>query len=268
MGSFARSWSLMKSSFAVLKKDKELAILPVISGVLLLGVCASFFFGLDLVHRDLDRMEPSTLLPLFAFYVVSYTIGFFFQAALVAGALERLSGGDPTLGSSLAAAGRRFGAIALWGVFAATVGMLLRAISERSGLLGKLVVGLAGIAWSLATFFMVPVLVMEKHPVGASFKRSTALFKATWGETVVGSGGLGLFTILAMLAVGGVVALLAVAHLVIPAIVVGALGLIALLVVTSSLSGIYLASLYRFATTGETSAEFDREALSGAFRTK
>ena len=268
MGTFGRSWSLMKSSFAVLQRDKELAILPVISGLCLLAVSASFFFGMDVMHRDMERMTASNLVPLFAFYVITYTIGFFFQAALVAGALERLNGGDPTLGSALRAASRRFGAIALWGVFAATVGMLLRALSERSGLAGKIVVALVGVAWSLATFFMVPVLVMENEPIGGSFRRSWALFKKTWGETVVGNGGLGLFNLFCFLALVLVVGLLFAAHLVLPAIVIGAVGLIALMVISSSLSGIYLASLYRFATTGQVADGFDREALAGAFRKK
>ena len=46
------------------------------------------------------------LLALFVFYVVTYTITFFFQAAIIAGASERMAGGDPTLGSALGAAGK------------------------------------------------------------------------------------------------------------------------------------------------------------------
>jgi hypothetical protein len=258
----------MKRSWTVLKQDKELAVLPVISGVLLLGVAASFAFGMDLFHRDIDRMEAGNLLPLFGFYVVSYTVGFFFQAALVAGALERLNGGDPTLGSALRAAGKRFGAILMWGVFAGTVGMLLRAVQERSGIVGKIVAGLIGVAWSLATFFMVPVLVMEQHPVGESFKRSWALFKQTWGETVVGNGGLGLVTFLAVLVVMAVAALFFAAHLMVFALIALVLGLILVMVVSSALGGIYLASLYRFATTGQVADGFERAALAGAYRPK
>jgi hypothetical protein len=258
----------MQSSWTVLKQDRELMVLPLISGFFLLLITASFVFAMGLFRADVDLLTPGNLLPTFAFYVVSYTVGFYFQAALVAGALQRLNGGDPTVGSALAAANRRFGAIAMWGVFAATVGMLLRAIQERSELVGKILAGLAGVAWSLATFFMVPVLVMENEPVGASFKRSWALFKKTWGETVIGNGGLGLLSVLATLALVAVVYLLFAAGLGVVAVVVAVLGFIGLMLVFSTLNGIYLAALYRFATTGDVAAGFDRNVLADAFGPK
>ncbi len=116
-------------------------------------------------------------IPLLLFYVVTYTIGFFFQAAIVAGASERMNGGDPTVGSALRSASKRFGPLLLWGVIAGTVGLIIRSIEEKSELAGKIVMGLLGVAWSLATYFMVPVLVMEDEPVGSAFKRSWNLFK-------------------------------------------------------------------------------------------
>src|SRR5688500_16563370 len=112
MGRFARSWVLMKSSWSVLQQDRELMILPLISGFVLLVITASFVFGMGLHVTKVELVTPLNLFPLFAFYVVSYTVGFYFPAALVAGALPRLAGGNPTLGSSFAAANRRLGAIA------------------------------------------------------------------------------------------------------------------------------------------------------------
>jgi hypothetical protein len=268
MGRFARSWVLIKSSWAVLKQDKELMILPLVSGLALMAIAASFVFGMGLIDTDTELVTPKNLLPMFAFYVISYTVGFYFQAALVAGALQRLAGGNPTLGSSLGAANRRLGAIAMWGVFAGTVGMLLRVVQERSEIVGKILVGLVGVAWSLATFFMVPILVMENEPVGASFKRSWALFKKTWGETVIGNGGISLISFLAFLAVGLVVYLLAMMGLGLLAVIVAVVGFLGLPLVTSTLSGIYLAALYRFATTGDVAEGFDRDVLASAYRPK
>lgn len=267
MGRIGRSWEMMKSSWGVLKQDKELAILPLISGVVITIVSASFIFGFGL-HKNPDALETENLVPAFLFYVVSYTIAFFFQAALVAGAMQRLNGGDPTIGSSLAAAMRRFPALLLWGVIAGTVGLILRAIEERSEIVGKIVAGLLGVAWSLATFFMVPVLVMEEKPVGASFKHSFAIFKKTWGETVAGNLGMGLIFLLALLPVALVCWLLVSAGLVVPAVIVGLLAFIVVMVVSSALQGIYLASVYRYATSGVMAPGFDREMLLGAFREK
>jgi hypothetical protein len=267
MGRIARSWDIFKRSWAVLKQDKELAILPLISGTLILGIVASFVFGFRL-YEGIDDPGPKEAVIGFVIYVLTYTTAFFFQAALVAGALERLNGGDPTLGSALRAAAQRLPSLLLWGVVAATVGMILRSIQERSELLGKIVIGLVGAAWSLATFFMVPVLVMEREGLGGSFKRSWAIFKQTWGESVAGNLGMGLIFFVAMLALGGIVALLVSMKLVIVGVVVGALGFVALMVMQAALSGIYLASVYRFATTGSVSGGFDRETILAAFREK
>lgn len=268
MGRIARSWELFKASWSVLKTDKELAILPLISGLVMLVVCASFVLGMGLHRGAPDELETRHVLPTLLFYVVSSCVAFFFQAALVAGALERLSGGDPTLGSSLRAAARRLGPILMWGAVAGTVGMLLRAIQERSNALGKIVTGLIGVAWSLATYFMVPVLVMEKRPLGDSFRASWTLFKKTWGESVVGNLGLGLFGFLGFLLVGGLTALLVKVGLTIVAVIFAVVGFVTLMCVLSALSGIWLAAVYRYATTGQVSGGFDREALVGAFRAK
>ena len=57
-------------------------------------------FGLSASH--LPQRGPALYIPLFLFYVVTYAIGIFFQAAIVAGATERMRGGDPTVASALA----------------------------------------------------------------------------------------------------------------------------------------------------------------------
>ena len=273
MGRLGRSIRLMKESYHVLMQDKELLLLPVISGLLVLLVTASFVVPIFLmgdqapVEGEGESSLTWTLLGL-AFYIVTYTIGIFFQAAVVAGANERLSGGDPTLGSALGAAGRHFGSILAWGIVAGTVGMILRAIQERSELLGRIVVGLVGAAWSLATFFVVPVLVLEGVPMGSAFKRSWALFKQTWGEQIGGRIGLGLASLLLVLPLLGICALLWFAGLQIVAVVVGALGLALLAVFFSALQAVFVTVLYRYATTGETVEGFAADDVAGAFKPK
>lgn len=269
MGRIARSWELTRQSYRVLMQDKELLLLPLLSSTIILLVCGSFVFGLGLQEDQiLQSGEVGAILPLLLFYVVSYTIGFFFQAALIAGACQRLAGGDPTLGSALGAAWRRFGAILAWGLVAGTVGLVLRMIQERSELLGKLVAGLLGVVWSLATFFMVPVLVMEEQPLGEAFKRSAALFKKTWGESVAGNFGIGLIGFLVMLplcllgmAVGSAVSPLAGILVAVPMVALAA-------VFFAALQGVFLASVYRFATRGEAPRGFDVDLLATVFKPK
>ena len=265
MTRISRSFQLVGQSYRVLMQDTELMILPLISGALMIGVAASFFFGLGLETRLDDEAKSELFLPGFLFYVVAYAIGIFFQAAIVAGVTERLRGGDPTIGSALAAAGRRIVPILMWAVVAATVGMLLRALQDRAGFIGKIVVGMIGAAWSLATFFVVPVLVLEEEPIGSSFGRSFELFRKTWGESFVGGVTIGVAAICAWVTLIAVVGLLAWAGLGVATFVVGAAGAIFLAVLFTALEGVFVASLYAYATGGTTPDGFDSALLSQAF---
>lgn len=269
MGRLGRSIRLMKESYHVLMKDKELMILPVLSGLVVILVTASFVVPMFLLGDNLDEENTVlwTVLGL-AFYIVTYTVGIFFQAAIVAGANERLSGGDPTLGSALGAAARHIGSIVAWGVVAGTVGMILRSIQERSEVLGRIVAGLVGAAWSLATFFIVPVLVLEGVSMGSAFKRSWELFKQTWGEQIGGRIGLGLAGLVLALPLLGVCALLWWAGLQTVAIVVGILGIALLSVFFAALQAVFVTVLYRYATTGHTAEGFAEDDVAGAFRPK
>ena len=53
----------------------------------------------------------------------------------------------------------------------------LRMISERSGNLGRIVTSLVGLAWNLATYLVVPVLVIEGVGPVEAIKRSAGLLK-------------------------------------------------------------------------------------------
>lgn len=275
-GSISNSWALVKASANVLKLDKELLLFPVMSGVATVLVTASFIAPLA-VTGGLEFFEEGGgyfgYVLAFLFYLVQYTVIFFFNSALVGAALVRMAGGDPTVGDGLAIASKRMGTILGYAAIASTVGMVLRAISERSGLLGRIVVGLVGMAWNLATFLTVPVLVNEDVGPIDAVKRSGALLKQTWGEQVVGNFGLGWAVVLAGISWTFVSVLLVMAGAAtgpvgaVTMIGVAALGYIFLGLVSSALKGIYTAALYRYATTGEAGF-FDEALLGGAFRPK
>ena len=263
MGRIGRSFELVGQSYRVLMQDKELMMLPLISGVMILAVALSFFFGF---RTQIESRDQSLMfVPGFLMYLATYAIGIFFQAAVIAGATERLRGGDPTIGSALAAAGKRAGSILAWAVVAATVGMLLRALQDRAGFIGKIVVGIIGAAWSLATFFVVPVLVLEENSIGESFGRSVELFKKTWGESFVGGATIGIAAFCAWLTLIAVVGLSAWAGLGIVALIIGAIGAMFLAVLFPAIQGVFVASLYQYATAGTAPEGFDRDALSNAF---
>jgi hypothetical protein len=280
MGKFARSWALAKASMEVLRADKELLVFPLVSSVVALVVAASFLlplFGLGLLKAADANGGPTVALYLllFAFYFVQYFVIFFFNTALVGAAMIRLDGGDPTVGAGLRIAAGKWTTILGYAAIAATVGMILRALSERAGFLGRIVVSLLGVAWTLATYLTVPVLVARDVGPIEAVKESAALLGRTWGENLIGQGGIGLVFTLVYVVVGiagvGIVVLLGTQELVAAAIVAACVLVVAFLLIAlvqAALAGIYSAALYRFAVAGDAPAGFDGALLRNAFQRK
>ena len=275
----SRSWQLVKASANVLRQDKELVVFPLVSVAALILVVASFavpVLGFDLLASASARhlSAPAYVLG-FLFYFTQYFVIAYFNTALVGAAMMRLDGGDPTLGDGLRIANRRIVAIAGYALIAATVGMLLRALQQRLGFIGRMVVGLLGAAWSVATFMVVPVLAAtDVGPVDA-VKESARLLRKTWGENVVGQAGMGFvfgFIFFAVIGMGTVLVVGAIAAqsvaLIVAALVVMMLALGITALVHSALAGIYSAALYRYATKGEGMPGFDGDALRLAFAPK
>jgi hypothetical protein len=89
-------------------------------------------------------------------------------------------------------ANSKFVVIFCYAIIAATVGIILRIVQERVGFIGSIITGLIGVAWTLATSMVVPVLVPQ-HNIGPieAVQESAALLKKTWGENIIGNVGIG-----------------------------------------------------------------------------
>ena len=275
----ANSWELVKASAAVLRADKELVLFPVVSAVASILVAITFVVPLvlsgnvDLARADSQGLPVAGYAVAFLFYLVQYFVIFFCNAALVGAALIRLRGGNPTVGDGFRVAFGRADAILSYALVAATVGLVLRSISERGGAISRLVASVFGLAWSLATYLVVPVLVVEGVGPIDAVKRSAGYLRKTWGEQIVGNLGMGLvFTLLAlatlMVGVVGIVAVSATESATLMIIMAGllVLALAAIGLVASALSGIYAAAVYRYAAEGHTGSFFPAELVRNAFR--
>ncbi|MFC1661027.1 DUF6159 family protein [Gemmatimonadota bacterium] len=281
MSKLSNSWALMKASARVLRLDQELLIFPLLSGVATVLVTATFIAPFAVLGGGFGALEnmgedPGYLgyVAGFLYYLVVYSMIFFFNTALVGAAMIRLDGGDPTVADGLNIAFRKLPAILEYAAIAASVGMILRAIEERAGFVGRLVIGLIGLSWTLATYLTVPVLVTRDIGAIDAVKESAAVFKKTWGEQVVGNFGIGFATFVILLLMGLVaVPLIILTASLSPALLVAVIvsfggGFLFLILVSSAMNGIYSAALYRFATTGDPGEHFDVEMMEGAFRPK
>jgi hypothetical protein len=281
MGRFRRSWELVRQSFAILKSDKQLILLPVasavscllISSLILLGGGASAYFVIFHTHAESsDRLNfLMTWSAIFVFYLVNYCIVVFFNAALVSAASERLAGRPATLRGGLTKAWERKGKVARWALLSATVGVFLGMIERRLGIVGRLVIRFIGSAWTLASYFVIPVMVFEDlGPVNA-LKRSARTFRETWGEEVISQGSISLIFILLGVAGFGVWFWMSVAAGAARVYVATAflfLYFIALAVTNAALQGIFNAALYQFATTKAVPPGFASENFSMAWGPK
>ncbi len=197
MGRIGRGWQLTKVAYGVIRKDKELLLFPflglLISGLMWGLFIASIFF-LDIAFFQQIQGEYPIVYYLlyFLFYLLTAFIAVYFQAAVVGSAFIRLEGGSPTVGDAFRAANKHVGKLFLWAMVSATVGLILRAIRERAGFIGQIIAGALGIAWALASYMAIPVVVAEGMGPWTALKRSASLFRKTWGETLVGGLGLGL----------------------------------------------------------------------------
>ncbi|MSR60454.1 MAG: hypothetical protein EXS05_22905 [Planctomycetaceae bacterium] len=275
----SNGWELAKQSLGVLRSDKELLVFPLISGVSCLLVLASFVLPLwnspyaNVLLNDHEvPNDPLAYALLFAFYAVNYFVVVFFNSALVSCALLRFRGGDPTIGDGLSAAVKALPQILAWSLVSATVGTILKAIESRSEKVGQFAAGLLGLAWSIGTFFVVPVLVEERVGPIDAVKRSMAVLRKNWGESIAANFGIGLITFL-MVIVLGVAPMVAAGfafvndQFVLGGILAGCavMGMILTSLISSALNSIVLAALYQFAVEGKAPPQFDQSLLESAF---
>jgi hypothetical protein len=283
MGKFARSWELVKQSLAILSSDKELMLFPILSALACLIVTAVIATSGTLVllpalasaaasgGRFQASQSPVFLFGLFVLYVANYFVIVFFNVALVGVANSRLMGGTWTFRDGIDLAWARKGTILQWALVAATVGVILRTLEERMGFIGRLTMKLIGVVWTLACYFVVPVLAFEDLTPIDAVKRSAKLFRDTWGERVVGGFSLSLvFFVLALpgfglwvvaILLGGVYGMFVGLGLLI-------LYFLMLSVLSSAVQGIFNAALYRYACFKQMPPAFSQELITSAWMPK
>jgi hypothetical protein len=268
----ANAWRIAKASWAVLARDRELVAVPVVAGVgslLAFGVVAGPGYLLLGGSDAASTSDVALWLVLAVAAVAAAWVSAIGQAAVVAGAAQRMDGGDPTLGSAFAVARSRAARLLEWAVLATVVAIVLDQIEQRLGVLGRIVSWLGSAAFSVLSFLALPVIVFEDVGAIEGFKRSSRLLRATWGEQLtfnVGIGLLGFLAVLPALAVGGGLVATGFVPLQVVGVVAAVVWVLAVVAVTSALSAVFKAALYRWATGAPVDPAFDGGGLSTAFR--
>lgn len=270
MGKVSRTIGFAKQSWAMLRQDKDLLAIPLACGVVavVIGIVGAVGVGLTLPDSG-DPNAVSGIIALVTFVALS-AVTIFSNTALVAGALQRLDGGDPTVDSATRVARQRLPQILAWALISVTVGLVLSFLRDRGGLAGSLLAAVGNVAWGVITYLVVPVYVATGAGVGTAMKESAGLAKRTWGENLAGNVGFGLLTFLAaipaMVLVGAVAAASSSSGPTVGAVVVAALWIAVVAVVVGAMSAMFQAVLYRYAVGDQRLGTFSRDEIGAAFR--
>jgi len=269
----SNGWNLAMNSFTVLKENRQLIIFPILSGISMLLVIGSFFIavfaaaGWDFDNlRDTDTHDVVNYVILFFYYLVNYFVIVFFNMALVHCTHLYFMGEEVTVRKGLQFSMSRIGVILAWAAFAATVGTLLRLLQDNLGKIGKIIISLIGVVWSVTTFFVVPVIAYEKLGPLDAFKRSASMMKEKWGESLSASFSFGLVQFVFFLGSAFVCFLLALISPIV-GIVLFVLCAFSILVVMSATKMIFVSAVYHN-INGDPIKHFNQQLADNLFEHK
>jgi len=268
---FSNGWTIAKNSFKVLRENRQLIVFPILSGISIILIFASFFtVVLGIAGWNVDNMRDlgtvGSYVFLFVFYIINYFVIVFFNMALIHCTSLYFKGEEVTIRKGMEFSMSRIGSIFAWAVFAGTIGAVLKIIQENVGSLGKIITGIIGVVWSVATFFVVPVIAYENlGPVGA-FKKSANLMKEKWGERIGAGFSFFLIEVVAVLAIG-IVGLVLASVNVIAGVAIAVIGILLLLTVISALKTIFISAIYHN-IQGDPVELYNQQFIDNLFETK
>ena len=269
-GNISNTIHLMKSCVNVLKKDKELVFFPIMAAIFVIVLLGIIYSTGGITFSD-NPEEQGSIIPLAILIFGANFIIVFFNSALISAALERLRGGDPNISSGLSHAFKHVHHIFLWSIIVTIMALIFAAIrssGRNRGMMGQIMTELFAsflqAGWAMMTFFVVPIIVSENLGPISARKRSSGLFKQTWGNQGAANFGFGIFQILDLLASGAIGWIFGLAS---PTfgMIVGVLCASISVSIIYTLEGIYKAALYEFAM-GEKPLEFEQQDLRTAYR--
>jgi hypothetical protein len=272
-GRISRGFDMLGRSWDYLSEYPRLVALPAIAAaataLAALLIFVPVLFLTDGWDGRLSMAAASTAAALpFTFISTFFNVGFLGMVA------SYRRGERPTVRDGLRFARARWRVIAGWALLTALVGSLIRSVEEIPGIggwLARLVSWAGGLAWAMATFFVVPVLVTEDVGARAAVRRSSQVFRARWGEAVTGEVVIGAafgIVMCPMIAVGMIGFAIYPDHVVIGAslLAVAIVCCGALIALSSAMSEFFTLALYEHALGGEPAAPFTQQDLSRAIQ--
>lgn len=292
---------MFTTSIQIIRQNKKLLLFPIVTTVcsvvmMLFFVAPALLYpsghalrelahwqtlghqlGLDFEGRR-PALHPNAIFLgyIAVLYLVSMFVATFFNAAFYNEILKALAGQPVSVGSGLAFAWTRVRSILMWSLLAGVVGLVIKSLEERFGLVGRLVMKFVGVVWSVASVFAIPVLVREgsTNPI-TTLRQSAAVLRKTWGESLAGYVGLtiGSWIMLvgSLIFLAAAVGLTMVLHSAVPillAIVVWLVGMFTLAYLVGVAGHVYRCALYVYASEGVVPAPYSADMMDAAWKIK
>ncbi len=278
----SRGFSLTVASIRIAMKEPWMFVLPVISGVLLAALLVALIFT-TLVTSTVAGLSGDSggalfMAGVFILYFMGYFLFYFSSAMVIFGAKERFDGRDPTIGKAFSASLGVVPKLALLAVIGGIIGLISSALSRRDSrgnpnIIGQMLAAIIGVAWTVISYFSLPVILAENIGVTDSFKRSIALVQKSWGEGVTASISLSFLTLPGTALVfiglllfgfgqgtgssGGVGIAIA---------IIGAIAFFVGYIISIPVKAIVSQALYVYATTGTVPTGFEADHLAGFYQ--
>ncbi|MGB1121573.1 MAG: DUF6159 family protein [Saprospiraceae bacterium] len=266
-------WTIAMLSFKTINENRTLLLFPVVSSVSLIIVLLTFFGGGFLLIGDsIDSLLQDDMMGnimayalIFTYYLINYFIIVFFNAALIHCSVKIFNEEPTDLSDGINYATSKIDKIFSWAVLSATVGTVLQAI-RNTGRIGEFVAGLMGGAWSILTFFVVPIVIYENKNVIDSVKESTAIMREKWGESLAGSVSFGIFQVLGIIVTLGIFILLVQVNIIL-GLAAAMMFLLLTFTVVSAARTIFVAAVYNH-VKGQPTGNFGEDTLDSVFFSK
>ena len=210
-------------------------------------------------------------------YFLSMFLATFFNVAFYNEIIAALNGHGVSLRRGLAVACNRLPSILAWSVLAGVVGWLIRTLEQRLPLAARIVTGLIGMTWSIASVFAIPVIIQEqaqRNPLKI-LKQSAMTLNRAWGEGLIGYIGFSAGTVvificslLPLLAAGALAWVFKSPWTIAIAGVLWVLALLLVAYVSGVAGHVYRCALYLYAAEGVVPGPYRQDLLDMAWKVK
>lgn len=270
------SWRLGWSGLRVILKDKTLLGFPAVTITAILAILSLVYMVIGpnleilILAAVTDATAPTNGSLYYTLLLVWYFMLAFAAVAMhvsLVGAIDiSMNHRDSKFRDGIAIAMKFIPSIIAWTFINYTVGFILTLLDQQRHT-SRFVRLILGTAWSIITFMVIPVMVVEKTNIFSALSRSSKLMEKTWGNNLHAGFGLGYFFLVLNVPLLIYCTFMYLRGTESPVFfeLLGAMYFLLTLVMVQASRSVLMVALYEYAATGKVPERFNEEFLKTAF---